>query len=124
MKGKVLLAPVLPILLLFGCTGGRTTAPYRLTAGDARDGRNIILASGCGACHSIPGIHAAKGEIGPPLNSFSRRSMIAGELPNTPDNLVRWIENPPAVESGTAMPNLGLDDKQARDVAAYLYTLR
>jgi cytochrome c1 len=123
MKAHGLLA--LPILLLVGCSGGRETPPYRVASGgNARDGRKVIQASGCGACHTIPGIHAANGELGPPLNAFSRRTMIAGELPNTPDNLVRWIENPPSVESGTAMPNLGLDDKQARDAAAYLYTLR
>lgn len=125
MKAHVLLVVALPILLLLGCTGGRETPLYHVaTGGDARSGKNVIQSSGCGACHTIPGIHAAYGELGPPLNSFSRRSMIAGELPNTPDNLVRWIENPPSVESGTAMPNLGLDDKQARDAAAYLYTLR
>jgi cytochrome c1 len=50
--------------------------------------------------------------------------MIAGEIPNSPDNLVRWIENPAAVEPKTAMPNLGLTDDQAHDVAAYLYALR
>jgi len=101
------------------------TAPYRVaTGGNAGDGRKVIQSAGCGACHTIPGIHAANGELGPPLNSFSRRTMIAGEVPNTPDNLIRWIENPPSVESGTAMPNLGLDDQQARDAAAYLYTLR
>lgn len=50
--------------------------------------------------------------------------MIAGELPNTPDNLVRWIKDPKLVEPGTAMPDLGLSDEQARDVAAYLYTLQ
>jgi cytochrome c1 len=71
----------------------------------------------------IPGIHAANGLVGPPLYFFSRRTMIAGELPNTPDNLVRWIMNPPSVEPGTAMPDLGLSDQQARDAAAYLYTL-
>ncbi len=126
MKAHVLLAAALPILLLSpGCTGGRAVLPFRVvTGGNARAGRKVIQSAGCGACHTIPGIHAANGELGPPLNSFSRRTMIAGELPNTPDNLVRWIENPPAVESGTAMPNLGLDDKQARDAAAYLYTLR
>jgi cytochrome c2 len=125
MKAHVLLAAALPIVLLVGCTGGRETPPYRVaTGGNARDGRKVIQSAGCGACHMIPGIHAANGELGPPLNSFSRRTMIAGELPNTPDNLVRWIENPPSVESGTAMPNLGLSDKQARDAAAYLYTLR
>ena len=55
---------------------------------------------------------------------FSRRTMIAGELPNSPDNLVRWIKDPELVEPGTAMPDLGLTDSEARDVAAYLYTLR
>jgi cytochrome c1 len=50
--------------------------------------------------------------------------MIAGELPNSPDNLARWIQNPKSVEPGTAMPDLGLTTDQAQDVAAYLYTLR
>lgn len=50
--------------------------------------------------------------------------MIAGELPNSPANLVRWIKDPKSVEPGTDMPDLGLTDQQARDVAAYLYTLR
>ncbi len=125
MKVHLLLAAAFPLVLLVGCTGGHATSPYRVaTRGNARDGRKVIQSAGCGACHTIPGIHAANGELGPPLSSFSRRTMIAGELPNTPDNLIRWIENPPGVESGTAMPNLGLDDQQARDAAAYLYTLR
>ena len=55
---------------------------------------------------------------------FGRRTYIAGELPNTPDNLVVWLKNPRAVEPKTAMPVLGLSDEQARAVAAYLYTLR
>jgi cytochrome c1 len=49
--------------------------------------------------------------------------LVAGELPNTPQNLVRWLENPPVIEPGTAMPNLGLSEQQARDIAAYLYTI-
>jgi cytochrome c1 len=113
------------ILFIVSCTGGRTISPYRVaTGGNARQGKKVIQAYGCGACHVIPGIHAANGMLGPPLDFFSRRTMIAGELPNTPDNLVRWIEDPPSVEAGTAMPKLGLSDDQARDVAAYLYTLR
>jgi cytochrome c len=125
VKAHALLVVAFPIVLLVGCTGGRATPPYRVaTGGNAQDGERVIQSAGCGACHTIPGIHAAHGELGPPLSSFSRRTMIAGELPNTPDNLIRWIKNPPSVESGTAMPNLGLDDKQARDAAAYLYTLR
>lgn len=125
MRAHVLLAGAVTILMSSGCSGGRAALPYRIASGGSpREGRKVIQSAGCGACHSIPGIHAANGELGPPLNSFSRRTMIAGELPNTPANLVRWIKNPPSVEAGTAMPNLGLDDKQANDAAAYLYTLR
>ena len=115
----------LSLLLLASCTGGRTVPTYRVaTGGNARQGKKVIQAYGCGACHVIPGVHAANGLVGPPLYFFSRRTMIAGELPNTPENLVRWIQNPPSVEAGTAMPDLGLSDQQARDAAAYLYTLR
>jgi cytochrome c len=55
---------------------------------------------------------------------IGERSMIAGEAPNTPENLIRWIENPQSIEPNTAMPNLGVGDQAARDMAAYLYTLR
>jgi cytochrome c1 len=50
--------------------------------------------------------------------------MIAGELPNSPENLVRWLQHPKALEPHTAMPDLGLSTDQAQDIAAYLYTLR
>jgi cytochrome c1 len=62
--------------------------------------------------------------VGPPLIAFGRRTILAGELPNSPDNLVRWLMNPPSIDPKTAMPNLGLNDTQAHDIAAYLYTLR
>lgn len=94
------------------------------TGGDARRGAEIISQVGCGSCHTIPGIRSAQGVVGPPLYFFSRRTYIAGELPNTPANLIRWVRDPQSVEPGTAMPVLGLDEAQARDVAAYLYTLR
>ena len=84
----------------------------------------MIVNYGCGSCHTIPGIRGANGLVGPPLFWFSRRTFIAGELPNTPQNLVHWVQAPKTVEPATAMPTLGLNDQQARDVAAYLYTLR
>lgn len=112
-------------ILFASCVGGRTSRAYSVyTGGDPHRGAQLIKQYGCGACHVIPGIRDAQGMVGPPLMFFSRRTYIAGELPNTPDNLVRWIKSPPSVEPGTAMPVLGLDDQQARDVAAYLYTLR
>ena len=107
------------------CTGGKTTPRYTIeTGGNASRGAQVINQFRCGACHMIPGIHDARGLVAPPLMYFSERTFIAGEVPNTPDNLVRWIRSPQSIESGTAMPALGLSDQQARDVAAYLYTLR
>ena len=105
--------------LMLGCMGG-----YRVRmSGDARHGKDLIQYYGCGSCHTIPGVYTARGKVGPPLMFFAERTMIAGELPNSPDNLVRWMKNPNAIESGTAMPNLGVTNTDAHDVAAYLYTL-
>ena len=43
---------------------------------------------------------------------------------NTPDNIVKWIVMPQSILPGGAMPNLGVTDRQARNMAAYLYTLQ
>ena len=51
-----------------------------------------------------------------------KRMYIAGVLPNTPENMLRWLQNPPAVDPLTAMPNLGVTEADARDMAGYLYT--
>lgn len=110
---------------LAGCTGGQAVRPYSVAVnGSPQRGRELIVSEGCGSCHTIPGIYKARGLVGPPLYFWSRRTMIAGELPNSPPNLVRWLMNPPSVEAGTAMPNLGLTQEQAQDIAAYLYTLQ
>jgi cytochrome c1 len=113
------------LMMLCGCNGGQTVRPYAIAvSGNAQHGKEIIEGYGCGSCHMIPGIHQANGLVGPPLMYFSRRTMIAGELPNTQENLVLWVEHPRQVEPKTAMPDLGLTEDQAYDVAAYLYTLR
>ncbi len=110
--------------LLAACEGGRTDPRYvAATGGNAKRGAELIYRYKCGSCHTIPGVRAADGVVGPPLDFFSRRTYIAGQLPNNAENLVRWLRNPPAVEPGTAMPAVGLTEQQARDVAAYLYTL-
>jgi len=113
-------------MLFTSCTGGLNPGhdyPIR-TGGTASEGAKVIVVKNCGSCHTIPGIRQAQGVVGPPLFFFSRRTFIAGELPNTPGNLLRWIRSPQSVEPNTAMPNVGLSEQQARDVAAYLYTLR
>lgn len=92
--------------------------------GDPEAGRLAVVEFGCIGCHRIPGVPAADGEVGPSLRGFADRPMIAGVLPNTPDDLVRWLLDPPAVAPDTLMPDTGLDPRAARDVAAYLATLR
>jgi cytochrome c1 len=119
------LASALLVFSILGCDAGKTKRAYTTSSiGNPRHGKELIEGYGCGGCHLIPGVHAARGMVGPPLIYLGQRTMIAGELPNTPENLVRWIENPKAVEPHTAMPDLGLSEDQAYDVAAYLYTLR
>jgi cytochrome c len=92
-----------------------------LTGGDAAPGQAAITGLGCGACHEIPGITGAHGRVGPSLVSFGSRVFVGGVAPNTADNLVRWIEHPRAMNPNTAMPDLGIDEPAARDIAAYLY---
>ena len=83
-----------------------------------------MLAFGCTACHSVPGIAGANANVGPPLTRFGERTYVAGMLRNTPSNLVRWIRDPQGVVPGNAMPNMGVSEADARDIAAFLYTLR
>lgn len=102
-------------------TGG---APFRaVDGGDPARGARALGAYGCGSCHVIPGADGANGRVGPPLTGFGRRTYVAGLLPNTQENLVHWIRQPQAVSPGNAMPDLGVTDRDARDIAAYLYTL-
>lgn len=100
-------------------------AAYITTSGgNARAGRDTIRKYGCYACHSIDGVPGAHGLVGPPLDGISNREFIAGELPNTPANLMHWIQHPRQVEPHTVMPEMGVTEQDSRDIAAYLYTLQ
>jgi cytochrome c2 len=92
----------------------------------ARDrGRVALHDRGCGVCHTIAGLPDATGSIGPTLTGVADRAIIAGRLANTRANMVEWILDPNAIEPGVAMPPLGAADTQvARDMVAYLYSLR
>jgi mono/diheme cytochrome c family protein len=120
----VLLAPLLVASACRGRVSDQSLAYSVPDGGDPGRGRAVIEHFDCGSCHTIPGVRGARGLVGPPLLWYSRRSFIAGELPNTPENTVRWVRAPESVEAGTAMPAAGLSEQQARDVAAYLFTLR
>jgi cytochrome c1 len=123
---KRFLGPVLVIVLavLVACSGGTDFEPSRIvTGGDPGVGKDLIVRYGCGSCHQIPDVKRADGLVGPPLVHFGRRQMIAGQLSNTPDNLIHWIQDPKQVEAGTDMPDLGVSADEARNIAAYLEQL-
>ncbi len=118
---------VLVAIATFGLAacGQQGEAPHWAAfGGDAARGRVVITQASCGACHLIPGVSGATGQVGPPLAHFAQRTIVAGMVPNTPKNLAFWIAHPQAVTPGNAMPNPGLTDQQANDAAAYLYSLR
>lgn len=92
--------------------------------GNPRHGAELIRDYGCGICHQVPGIPNADGLVGPPLSNIGARGYIAGMLRNTPDNLMLWLRHPQRVVPGNVMPEMGITVPDARDIAAYLYTLR
>jgi cytochrome c2 len=86
----------------------------------------LIVQKGCPACHTISGIPGAAGTVGPNLDGVASRTTIAGGAVanNGPDDLKKWILDPPANKPGTAMPKLGLTDDEATKIVAYLETLK
>ena len=105
-----------------GIPAGPVTAS--VAAGNAAAGKRAIGQYLCTTCHRIPGIVGASKQVGPPLEGIGTRKYIGGVLPNTPENMIRWLRNPQAVDPRSAMPPLGVTEQDARDMAAYLSTLR
>lgn len=95
-----------------------------MTGGDVQRGRLAIRQYGCQTCHLIPGVTGADALVGPPLSGIASRKYLAGVLPNTPQHMMEWLRHPQQVEPLSAMPDLGVTEGDARDIAAYLYTLR
>jgi len=121
-SGRMLTALALALAsVLSACAPSPPAPKWPNFGGDPVRGQLLVGRYSCGACHQMPGVEEADGLVGPPLGTFSRRTMIAGLLPNTPSNLILWLRHPQAVTPGNAMPDLGLTDAQARDIAAYLY---
>ena len=115
---------LLPILALLAACADKREQPRALTGADARAGLATIERVGCAACHRIPGVDWPQGTVGGSLDGFADRSMIAGRFPNQPDILAVWIRNAPSMSATTGMPAMPITPAEARDVAAYLYTLK
>ncbi|MEA2708900.1 MAG: hypothetical protein QOF78_1501 [Phycisphaerales bacterium] len=111
--------------MLIGCDRDTVASDAQsMTGGDVAKGKLAIADYGCASCHTIPGIPGADSHVGPPLTGISQRTYLAGIIQNTPENLVRWIKDPPTIDEKTAMPNVHASESDARDIASYLYTLR
>jgi mono/diheme cytochrome c family protein len=94
-----------------------------LMAASAQRGRDAMHQYACSACHDVPGLTGPRTRVGPRLEGFASRALVAGKLPRTTDNIVRWLRHTQQVKPGTAMPELGVTEQDARDMAAYLETL-
>lgn len=112
---------LLPVLLVLaaGCGGHEPPA----LGGDPERGRHLLRQFACVACHEIPGVAGAQGRVGPPLGGIRERVFLGGVLPNSPENMARFIRSPQAFAPRTAMPAMGLTEGQARDMVAYLHSL-
>ncbi|MBC8055199.1 MAG: cytochrome c, partial [Rhizobiales bacterium] len=86
-------------------------------------GRDAITQYACNACHTVPGVTGSNVNVGPPLAGMARRSLIAGAVPNTPEQMVRWMQDPRSIDPETTMPAMQVNDEDARDIAAFLATL-
>lgn len=119
-------ARLLPGLAILFCPAACKPVPderHDMPVASSERGRAAVRASGCGACHDVPGLSWPKGKLGPALDGFADRTLIAGKLPNRPDILAAYVRDAPALTPGTAMPAMPLTETEARDVAAYLYSL-
>jgi cytochrome c len=116
------------LFLVEGCgnlSASNVRAASTITGGgNAHRGPGLVRAYGCVTCHTISELPGARGLVGPPLDGVSQRLILAGELPNTPENLILWIQHPRSVEPHTVMPEMNVSEQDSRDIAAYLYTLR
>ncbi|MGY1840564.1 MULTISPECIES: c-type cytochrome [unclassified Modestobacter] len=91
--------------------------------GSVEAGRALLGQYGCVACHQVPGVAGPQGRVGPPLGTIAERRTVAGTLPNTPDNLRSWIQDPQEINPGSLMPDVGVTDDDVDDIVAYLYSL-
>jgi cytochrome c len=125
MRNSVLAIIAMAAAELLSCGGdGQAREAAAVTGGDPQRGRAAINRYGCGSCHTIAGIAIARGLVGPPLTGIGARMYVAGVLPNNAENIVRWIQDPKAVDDKTVMPKLGVTGQDATDIAAYLYSTK
>ena len=109
------------LVVLAACAPGEVDERELVLGGDPERGRAAILQYGCTSCHAIPGVPSVEDGVGPDLDDLDDQRYLAGQVPNRPEELIRWLQDPQAVEPGTLMPDMGVSEQDARDIATYLY---
>lgn len=104
--------------------GGPAQVQVPANGSPVETGRALFQTKACVSCHVIDGYPGAVGTIGPELTNIASQAQIAGVLPMSPENMQRWLADPPAVKPGTAMPDLGLTDDEVAALTEYLFTLQ
>jgi cytochrome c2 len=119
-------AQICATALLLGLAACQSTSKaVRATGGDPAKGHEVLAHYGCTACHSIPGLSQTGDVSGPSLAHVgSARTIAGGQVQNTPENLIAWIQAPARLKPSTSMPSMNVNEKDARNIAAFLCTLR
>ena len=116
------------LILLAACakrseTPAVSTAPPPASVGDAARGKELMNTFACSGCHVIPGLEMG-GNLGPSLEGWANKPMIVNKFPNTADNVIQWLQNPQSMDPQTTMPGVGANPIDARDMTAFLFTLK
>lgn len=122
-RGTAGVGGVFALTLLSACQDTRVQTPP-LSGADVGRGKAVVERVACGACHVIPGVSWPKGRVGPSLEGFAEQSLIAGQFPNRAEVLAQWVRDAPSMAPATGMPPTPITESEARDVAAFLLTLR
>jgi cytochrome c oxidase subunit II len=90
----------------------------------AKHGQDVFMQRTCIMCHAISGTQAGS-RVGPDLSHIATRpSIAAGSLPNTRENLARWILDPQLIKPGVRMPPNKLSPGDMNALLNYLETLK
>lgn len=122
LRSAAVAGAILLMLALAACQGDEPEA-VEVDGGNAERGEELVVAYECGSCHYIPGIENSSGHDAPGLQLWANRAFVAGAAPNRPENVIAFLVDPNSIQPGSAMPDLGISEEEARHIAAYLFTV-
>ena len=119
-------AVLVTILLALACSKAEKPATESAPPppiGNATAAKAHMEKYSCQACHVIPGMGPG-GALGPDLTGFGSRPTLNARVPKNPQAVAAYLLNPTAIDAQTSMPAVGLSEEEAKDIAAFLETLK